>query len=114
LFAALQDAASARRQGPEALAGQLLQQALRQEALRAEAEAAMANLTPRQREVARLAARGHTNLQIAQALVVSPETVKTHMRHVLEKLGLRGKMELQLLPLAPATGETEGFPFEGA
>lgn len=97
----LERVARARRQPPEALAGELLALALRQEAQRARAEASLADLTPRQREVAGLAARGYTNLRIAEALVVSPETVKTHMRHVLEKLGLRAKSQLQLL-LGPA------------
>ena len=97
----LERVARARRQPPEALAGELLALALRHEAQRARAEASLADLTPRQREVAGLAARGYTNLRIAEALVVSPETVKTHMRHVLEKLGLRAKSQLQLL-LDPA------------
>ena len=110
----LERVARARRQPPEALAGELLALALRHEAQRARAEASLANLTPRQREVAGLAARGYTNLRIAEALVVSPETVKTHMRHVLEKLGLRAKAQLQLL-LDPAhfgevTLPPEAFP----
>ncbi len=49
--------------------------------------------------MARLAARGHTNRQIATALVVSPETVKTHVRNILLKLGLHSKADLRLLML---------------
>lgn len=111
LLAQLEGAARARRQPPangpmtlEALAVELLTVALRRETQRARAEASVANLTPRQREVAWLAARGYTNLRIAETLVVSPETVKTHMRHVLEKLGLRAKAQLQMLLSASPSG----------
>jgi len=40
---------------------------------------------------------GLTNRQIAAALVISPETVKTHLRHTLEKFELRSKADLRLL-----------------
>jgi RNA polymerase sigma factor (sigma-70 family) len=96
---ALRHAARARGQEPERLASDLLQQALAQEVRQMRARAALASLTPRQQEVARLAARGQTNRQIAQALVVSPETVKTHVRHALDKFGLRSKTELRLMLL---------------
>jgi PAS domain S-box-containing protein len=43
-------------------------------------------LTPRELEVLQLAARGHTAPQIAEELVVSRDTVKTHLRHVYAKL----------------------------
>ncbi len=92
----LQRTALAQDQPPEALAVDLLARGLEQAERRARAEAALTALTRREREVARLAARGCTNRQIARALVVSPETVKTHMRHTLDKLGLRSKAELRL------------------
>ena len=82
---------------PELLASNLLTRALGQEKQRSRAEAALETLTPREQEITRLTARGLTNLQIAEALVISPETVKTHVRHALAKLGLRSKMDLRLL-----------------
>jgi len=94
---ALRHAAHARGQAPERLASDLLQRALVLEERQARARAALASLTPRQQEVARLAARGQTNRQIARVLVVSPETVKTHVRHTLDKFGLRSKTELRLM-----------------
>ena len=94
---ALRHAAHARGQAPERLASDLLERALALEERQARARAALASLTPRQQEVARLAARGQTNRQIARALVVSPETVKTHVRHALDKFGLRSKTELRLM-----------------
>ncbi len=51
-------------------------------------------LTPREREVLGLIARGLTNRQIAEELVVSINTVETHRRHILEKLGTRSRAEL--------------------
>jgi DNA-binding NarL/FixJ family response regulator len=96
---ALRHAARVRGQEPERLASDLLQRALAQEVRETRARAALASLTPRQQEVARLAARGQTNRQIARALVVSPETVKTHVRHTLDKFGLRSKTELRLMLL---------------
>ncbi len=50
-------------------------------------------LTPRELEVARLIAQGLTNREIAEALVVSPETVKTHVAHILRKLELRSRYQ---------------------
>ena len=96
---ALRHAAHVRGQEPELLASDLLQRALAQDTRRSHARAALASLTPRQQEVARLAARGQTNRQIARVLVVSPETVKTHVRNALDKFGLRSKTELRLLLL---------------
>jgi DNA-binding CsgD family transcriptional regulator len=53
-------------------------------------------LTPREAEVARLAAGGATNAEIARALCVTVATVKTHVVHVLAKLGVRTRTELVL------------------
>ncbi len=51
-------------------------------------------LTPREREVLALIARGFTNRQIAETLVISLNTVETHRRHILEKLGARSRAQL--------------------
>lgn len=99
LTAQLRLAAHTRDQSLEALIAEMLLQGLEREALRARAHSILQSLTPREREVAGLAARGRTNPQIAEVLVISPETVKTHVRHVLEKFGLRRKMDLRLLLL---------------
>ena len=50
-------------------------------------------LTPRELEVLELLARGFRNRDIAQALVISPSTTKVHIRHILEKLGVRTRTE---------------------
>jgi two-component system, NarL family, response regulator NreC len=51
-------------------------------------------LTDRQREVLRLLALGHTNHEIADALVLSIRTVETHRAHVMQKLELETRAQL--------------------
>jgi DNA-binding CsgD family transcriptional regulator len=51
-------------------------------------------LTPSELRVARMAARGMTNREIAQALFVTGRTVETHLSHVYAKLGIQSRDEL--------------------
>ena len=51
-------------------------------------------LTPREQEICRLLAYGHTNVEIAEQLHISNRTVQTHRRNILTKLGLSGRAEL--------------------
>jgi DNA-binding NarL/FixJ family response regulator len=50
-------------------------------------------LTPREIEVLRLMAQGHTNKQIAYALLISMSTVKKHLRGVISKLGVSDRTQ---------------------
>jgi DNA-binding NarL/FixJ family response regulator len=55
--------------------------------------AALRELTDREVEVLRHVAAGATNAEIAAALVVSEATVRTHVGHLLAKLGARGRVQ---------------------
>ena len=55
--------------------------------------ALLAELTPREREVLDLMARGMSNREIAVALAVEESTIRTHVKRVLSKLGLRDRIQ---------------------
>jgi DNA-binding CsgD family transcriptional regulator len=63
------------------------------------------SLSPREREVLTALAQGRTGAQVAQALVLSPETVRTHIRNAMEKLGARTRTHA--IALAISTGEVD-------
>jgi LuxR family maltose regulon positive regulatory protein len=53
----------------------------------------VSTLSPREEQVLALAAEGRTNDEIASVLFISSVTVKTHLRHIYEKLGVRNRVE---------------------
>ena len=64
---------------------------------RQRASKAVAALSPREREVLLAVAQGHSNADIAADLAMSVATVKAHVSHILEKLGLANRTQIALL-----------------
>lgn len=72
----------------------LLDQAVKNRRLKDRAHRSWDALSPREKQVAALVCTGLTGRQIAARLVVSPETIKTHVRHILRKFNLSSRREL--------------------
>lgn len=56
-----------------------------------------ANLTPRERELLLAVASGRTNAEISAELFISMSTTKTHVSHLLDKLGARDRVQLTIV-----------------
>ncbi len=64
------------------------------------------DLTRREEDVLRLLVEGRTAPQIAEELVVSPNTVKTHVRHIYTKMGIHSQQEL--IDIVEAAADEDG------
>ena len=78
---------------PPMMLGALLQRLIRRRRERDQALRSLATLTRREREVLELLAQGADKDAIAQRLVISPETARTHLQNVLAKLGVHSRLE---------------------
>ena len=67
-------------------------------------------LSPRVREVLQLIARGHSNRQIARDLAIGEQTVKTHVRSILTKLGLQDRVQAAIFVLRHQPDSRERRP----
>jgi two-component system, NarL family, response regulator LiaR len=67
-------------------------------------------LSPRERDVLELIARGHSNRQIARDLVIGEQTVKTHVRSILAKLGLQDRVQAAVFALRHPADSHERQP----
>lgn len=78
---------------PRTMVGSLLERLLRHRREEHEALVRLSRLTFRELEVLALLAEGGNNHVIAQRLVISPQTARTHVQNVLQKLGVHSRLE---------------------
>jgi DNA-binding NarL/FixJ family response regulator len=78
---------------PQHVLGSLLSWLIRRRKEQGEALRRAAQLTRREREVLAILAEGGNNDSIAQTLVISPQTARTHIQNVLGKLGVHSRLE---------------------
>ncbi len=67
-------------------------------------------LSPREREVLGLIAHGHSNREIARDLAIGEQTVKTHVRSILAKLGLRDRVQAAIFAVRHQADSREHRP----
>jgi DNA-binding NarL/FixJ family response regulator len=78
---------------PPRMLGELLGGLMRQRDEQVEAFRQASRLTRREREVLRLLADGSGTEAIAKALVISPQTARTHIQNIMGKLGFHSRLE---------------------
>ena len=76
--------------------------------IRAAPQADVANLTPREREIAQMIAEGKSTKEIAGQLHVSVKTIETHRQHIMEKLKLDSVAELTKYAIREGLTELDG------
>jgi DNA-binding NarL/FixJ family response regulator len=84
---------------PAQMLGSLLERLIRRRQEQDQAVRRLGRLTAREREVLTLLAQGGDNDSIAQILVISPQTARTHIQNVLVKLGVHSRLEAAALAI---------------
>jgi two-component system, NarL family, response regulator DegU len=84
---------------PPAMLGDLLSQLVQSKERQNEVLRRLSRLTPREREVLALLVEGADNDLVAQRLVISPETARTHIQNILSKLDVHSRLEALALVL---------------
>lgn len=73
-----------------------LESALRAPAVGMPRRSGVLRITPREREIVEFICRGMKNKEIAEALSITPGTVKVHLMHIFEKTGVKDRFQLAL------------------
>ena len=96
LIAAVKDVAKQQSRPEEEVIADFTKVGLNQFLSQTEMEARWSSLTHREQQVVALICLGYRNYQIAEKLVIAPETVKTHLQRIFYKFNLRSSKELRL------------------
>ena len=96
LVAAVKDVARQQSRAEEDLIADFTKAGLNQLLSQNELEERWASLSHREQQVVALICLGYRNHEIAEALIIAPETVKTHLQRVFDKFNLRSRKELRL------------------
>lgn len=96
LIAVIKDVAKQQKRAEEEVMADFTKVGLNQFLAQHELEDRWSSLSHREQQVVALICLGYRNYEIAQTLVIAPETVKTHLQRVFDKFHLRSSKELRL------------------
>jgi len=96
LIAAIKDVAKQQERAEEDVIAELTKVGLNQFWTQNELENRWSSLSHREQQVVALICLGYRNYEIAEMLVIAPETVKRHLQHIFDKFNLRSSKELRL------------------
>jgi ATP/maltotriose-dependent transcriptional regulator MalT len=97
LIAAVKDVAKQQQRTEEEVIADFTKVGLNQFLTQNELQVRWSSLSHREQQVAALICLGYRNYEIAQTLVIAPETVKKHLQHIFDKFHLRSSKELRLV-----------------
>jgi ATP/maltotriose-dependent transcriptional regulator MalT len=96
LIAVIRDVARQQRRAEQDVMADLTKVGLKQFLNQNELESRWVSLSQREQQVVALICLGYRNYEIAQTLVIAPETVKTHLQRIFDKFHMRSSKELRL------------------
>lgn len=96
LIAVIKDVAKQQSRAEEEIIADFTKVGLHQFLTQKELEDRWSSLSHREQQVVALICLGYRNYEIAQTLVIAPETVKTHLQHIFDKFHLRSSKQLRL------------------
>ena len=96
LIAVIKDVAKQQSRAEEDVMAEFTKVGLNQFIAQTEMQNRWSALSDREQQVVALVCLGSRNYEIAQTLGIAPETVKTHLQHIYDKLHLRSSKELRL------------------
>jgi ATP/maltotriose-dependent transcriptional regulator MalT len=97
LIAVIKDVAKQQSRAEEDVMAEFTKVGLNQFLTQKELEDRWSSLSHREQQVVALICLGYRNYEIAQTLVIAPETVKKHLQHIFDKFHLRSSKELRLV-----------------